>query len=163
MLSISVDQEATMDDSDDSEEEQEVQSGDSTNPPASYAAVASSNKKTVRFNPISQVKPASRKALASVFTKSMARTHCLFVKIMFPSKASPKDPASACRAQLIEYFQMLISIYDSAILYKWDKEADLEADACLKPTALPTSLTGLQSYANQLKPTPEAGDCWCNL
>jgi hypothetical protein len=82
---------------------------------------------------------------------------------MFPTDANPKDPVKNARNQLLEYFNMLLAVDATAILYKWDKDNDLAADACLKPMALPTTLTGIQSYADQFRPNAEGGDCWCNL
>jgi hypothetical protein len=101
--------------------------------------------------------------LAGVFQGTMARKHDLFIKVMFPTDSNPRDPVKNARAQLLEYFKMLIAVDATAILYKWDKEKDLAADACLKPNALPTTLTGLQSYADQFRPNAEGGDCWCSL
>ena len=107
-------------------------------------------------------KPGGLK-LASVFHLSVARGNTLFIKVMFPYDANPTDPVKTARAQLMEYFRMLLSVDDTTILYKWNKDKDLGSDACLKPSALPTTLTGIQSYADQFRPVKEGGDCWCNL
>jgi hypothetical protein len=123
-----------------------------------YAAVAASPTMPALGTFVS---PAHQ--LAGIFQGATARKHDLFIKVMFPTDTNPKDPVKNARNQLLEYFKMLTTVNATAILYKWDKEKDLAVDACLKPNALPTTLTGLQSYADQFRPNAEGGDCWCSL
>ena len=125
-----------------------------------YADAAARAPETVA--PDSTKQPAGTK-LASVFHSSMTRKNALFIKVMFPYDANPKDPVKTARTQLMEYFQMLTSVDAATVLYKWNKDKDLGSDACLKPSALPTTLTGIQSYADQFRPVKEGGDCWCTL
>jgi hypothetical protein len=108
-------------------------------------------------------KPGASKQLSGILKATNTKCHALFIKVMFPTEPSSKDPVKTARAQLIEYFKMVKFVDDDAVLYKWDKNADLGADACIKPSALPTTLTGIQSYANQFWPKSEGGDCWCEL
>jgi hypothetical protein len=63
----------------------------------------------------------------------------------------------------MEYHKMLQAMDKTAILYKWEQSNVTKADACLKPTALPTTVTGHQSYADSLCPSADGGDCWCNI
>jgi hypothetical protein len=58
----------------------------------------------------------------------------------------------------MNYLIMIQEVDEMALLYRWEQKSATEADACLKPAALPTSLTGLQSYAYD-----NGGDCWCQL
>jgi hypothetical protein len=105
------------------------------------------------------------KNLAGVFTAAMSKpkSNSVFIKAMFPINVNPKDPIKAARSQLIEYFKMIQSVDGSASLLKWGKESGPMSEACAKPTALPTTLTGLQSFADQFHPKPEGGDTWCSL
>ena len=127
-------------------------------PPKTYAAAMASHSGRA---PDTIAPPA--RSLAGVFQGTATRKHDLYIKVMFPTDTNPKDPVKNARNQLAEYFKMIIAIDAHAILYKWDTAKDLTVDACLKPSALPTTLTGLQSYADQFRPTAEGGDCWCSL
>jgi hypothetical protein len=116
-----------------------------------------------RVNPDGTTTTTIQTQLANVFSATMARKHTLFIKIMFQTTASKNDPTKTARAQLMEYHKMLQAIDETAILYKLEHFNVTKADACLKPTALPTTLTGLQSYADSLCPSADGGDCWCNI
>lgn len=106
---------------------------------------------------------STKKQLSTILKSSNRKQHSLFIKIMFPTEATTKDPVKVARTQLVEYFKMLKFVDDDAVLYKWAAERDLGAEACIKPSALPTSLTGIQSFANLFRPKPEGGDLWCDL
>jgi hypothetical protein len=116
-----------------------------------------------RTNPDGSVKSVTTKSLARVFSAALARNHTLFLKIMFPITPSKTDPTKTARAQLMNYIIMLQEVDETALLYRWEQKSATEVDACLKPAALPTSLTGLQSFAHQLRPNTDGGDCWCQI
>lgn len=105
------------------------------------------------------VKSVTTKSLARVFSAALARKHTLFLKIMFPTTPSKSDPTKTARAQLMNYIIMLQEVDETALLYRWEQKSATEGDACLKPAALPTSLTGLQSFAHQFRPNTDGGDC----
>jgi hypothetical protein len=114
-------------------------------------------------NPDGSAQTATRKKLARVFAASLARDNTLFIKIMFPTTASNTDLTKTARAQLMDYIHMVQAIDETALLYRWEQKAATKADACIKPTALPTTLTGLQSFTHQFKPNADGGDCWCSI
>jgi hypothetical protein len=94
---------------------------------------------------------------------SKEKQNSVFVKVMFPVEANPKDPVKAAHSQLIEYFKMVQSVDNSAALLKWGKDTGTALASCANPKALPMTLTGLQSFADQFRPKPEGGDTWCSL
>jgi superoxide dismutase len=61
------------------------------------------------------------KQLSRVFTASLARNHTLFIKVMFPTAASKHDPTKTARAMLMEYFNMVQTIDETAVLYRWEQ------------------------------------------
>jgi hypothetical protein len=125
----------------------------------SWAAIASGKEKSAKTDKL----PV--KNLASVFTAaaSKEKQNSVFIKVMFPVESNPKDPVKAARSQLIEYFKMVQSVDSSAALLKWGKDTGTALESCAKLKDLPTTLTGLQSFANQFRPKPEGGDTWCSL
>jgi hypothetical protein len=116
-----------------------------------------------RTDPDGSVKSVTTKSLAGVFSAALVRKHTLFLNIMFPTTPSKSDPTKTARAQLMNYIIMLQEVDETALLYRWEQISATEADACLKPAALPTSLTGLQSFAHQFRPNTDRGDCWCQI
>ena len=82
---------------------------------------------------------------------------------MFPLEVMPKDLVKVAQTQLLGYFKMIQLVDTTAVLIKWNSKTDLDLVVCLKPSALPSTLTGLQAYANQLHLQPEGGNTWCNL
>ena len=88
--------------------------------------------------------------------------HKIFIRAIFPVKDN-KDHVKATFSQIAEYFKLIHMVDPSAALLKWGKEMDLDSDACLEPSALPLTLTGLQAYASDLCPTTDGGNTWCNL
>ena len=125
----------------------------------SWAAIASGKEKPATTDKL----PV--KNLASVFTAAASKEtqNSVFIKVMFPVDSNPKDPVKAARSQLIEYFKMVQSVDSSAALLKWGKDTGTASASCAKPKDLPTTLTGLQSFADQFRPKPEGGDTWCSL
>jgi hypothetical protein len=105
------------------------------------------------------------KNLVSVFTAAVSKEtkNSVFIKAMFPVESNPKDPVKAAHSQLIEYFKMIQSVDSLAALLKWGKETGTTSESCVKPLDLPVTLTGLQSFADQFRPTPEGGNTWCSL
>jgi hypothetical protein len=105
------------------------------------------------------------KNLASVFTGAVLKEtkNSVFIKAMFPVDSNLKDPVKAARSQLVEYFKMIQSVDKSAALLKWGKETGTSSASCTKPSDLPATLTGLQSFADQFRPTPDGGNTWCSL
>jgi hypothetical protein len=118
--------------------------------------------KAIGFN-LDDSSPTAQQSLTRAFNAVLTRKHTLFVKIMFPTTASKTDPTKTARAQLMKYMNMILAVDNSAILYRWEQKFATESDTCLKPSALPTTLTGLQNFAFQFRPNAEGGDCWCSI
>ena len=90
-------------------------------------------------------------------------THMIFIHAMFPVLEAHKDHVKSAQSHLMEYSKPIHMVDPSAALLKWGKEMDLDSDACLKPSNLPSTLMGLQAYASNLHPTTNGGSTWCNL
>jgi hypothetical protein len=58
---------------------------------------------------------------------------------------------------------MMINLDPTMIFYKYKQTNKDERDACNKLSQLPTTITGIQSFMNGFRPTPEGGDLWGNI
>jgi hypothetical protein len=91
------------------------------------------------------------------------RKKTLFLKIRLSVDPKPKDPTAAGRLQLKELGEMMINLDPTMIFYKYKQTNKDERDACNKLSQLPTTITGIQSFMNGFRPTPEGGDLWGNI
>lgn len=104
-----------------------------------------------------------RTQLAPVFATTQKRRHVLFIKVKLPVEHKPKDPTVAARTKLKEFAEVLLQQDPSLILYKYKQTHKDETDACVKLSQLPNTITGLQSFMNGFRPSPDGGDVWGNL
>jgi hypothetical protein len=65
--------------------------------------------------------------------------------------------------QLKELGELMINLDPTMIFYKYKQTYKDEKDACNKLSQLPTMITGIQSYMNGFRPSPEGGDLWGNI
>ena len=104
---------------------------------------------------------------APIFVASNTRTHTFYVKMklpLAPNKSGPNPNATKDgRDSLKSYFQLLIQIDPTALLYKWTQSNPEETDACTIPSHLPQTLTGLRAYMQGFRLKPEGGPLWGTL
>ena len=68
------------------------------------------------------------------------------------------------REFLKRFMETMIQIDPTAVtIYKWRQTSPEEKDACLLPTQLPTTITGVQSFMSGFRPKPEGGAMWGSL
>ena len=105
--------------------------------------------------------------MAPVFASSNTRAHSMFMRVKLPipdhGQRHNTDATKESREFLKRFMETMIQIDPTAIVYKWRQTSPEEKDACLLPTQLPTTITGLQSYMSGFRPKPEGGAMWGSL
>ena len=60
-------------------------------------------------------------------------------------------------------WELFINQDPTTILYHYKQTYKEEKDACAKPSALPTTITGIQQFMYGFRPASEGGDVWGNV